>query len=239
MMNNLQDQQPPGVDQQQRAQSFPPFERRSDIAKAMGRTYRTPSPACKSYYASGKSPFNLGCPAVTNTAALGSEITPRADPKFNRVFVMETPPGSPTALTEVATPICKQTLLNSFGLLTPKTPLFDDLIRPSPATVDGGEDDKPGTCTVSPLSEKCLDAKSENHDVASTRATTVDVEPQAQTETQYDKLQEQIRDAALAASLAHESDNPGKRRSSRLAKKEAVKGKLFTPSISHHLTIIW
>jgi hypothetical protein len=137
-----------------------------------------------------------------------------------------------------ATPTFKQTLSNGFGLLTPKTPNFGDLVTQSPAIVNNGEDNDSGASITSQARKTRLDAIREDHDLAGTQITNLDVRSQAQVETQHDDLQEQIRDAALAASLAQELDAPCKRRSTRLAKKEAEKGKHIGSNLSQSLTSI-
>jgi len=44
-------------------------------------------------------------------------------------------------------------------------------------------------------------------------------------QTHFDKLQQEIRDAALAAQLAENKNTSSKRRSTRLAEKDTAKGK--------------
>jgi hypothetical protein len=149
---------------------------------------------------------------------------------------METLLGSPqSVLVGPATPTFKQTLLNGHGLLTPKTPDFCDLVTRSPAIVNDGEDNSSDTRVNSQSPVNSLDAASKDREVAGTRGSTLDVELQAQMRTQFDIRQERIRDAEVAASLA-QVDARGKRRSTRLAKREAEKGKLIKFNMSQSLT---
>lgn len=129
--------------------------------------------------------------------------------------MMDTPPGSPSdGFNPSGTPT-KQTVstISTFGLLTPCTPNFGDFFRhtpASPATLSRVDD--------SPVGEQ------HDGDVGTNVDDGYDSdEPLA---TQFDKLQQQIRDAELAASLSEEAISGQSRRSTRLALKDVVKGKL-------------
>jgi hypothetical protein len=226
-MDKPQNQGPLGANaQQQRAQSFSPLQVHSEHTEIMGRTWRTPSPAQEQYYASGKPLFKYNQFAVAHTIALGSELTPTEKSNFGRAMILETPPGSPQFdFAAPATPASKQTTLHGFGLLTPKTPNFGDLIvQPSVSPSDSGTSSI-GTRAVSlPIRMSNQDATSEGHDVASIGGDITDLDSPPPG-NDHIAAQQQIQDAALAASLAQEPSTPSKRRSTRLAVKEVAKGK--------------
>jgi hypothetical protein len=100
------------------------------------------------------------------------------------------------------TPV-NQTSTNSFGLLTPCTPNFDGFAK------FGGE----------------IAQTMRAGDVVVEREDSENDKP---LRTQFDELQQQIKDAELAANLAQEGTLTGQRRSTRIAKKDTLKGKLAT-----------
>jgi hypothetical protein len=184
----------------------------------MGRTWRTPSPAQEQYYASGKPLFKYTQFAVAHTIALGSELTPIGKSNFGRAMILETPPGSPQFdFAAPATPASKQTTLNGFGLLTPKT---QSAVSPS----DSGTSSISTRAVGLPIRISNQDATCEGHDVASIGGDITDLDSPPPG-NDHMAAQQQMQDAALAASLAQEPSTPSKRRSTRLAVKEVAKGK--------------
>lgn len=113
---------------------------------------------------------------------------------------METPPTSPGGDAVLPTTPVKQTSTNLFGLITPCTPNF------------------------SGFGERSL--KSSKHDSISDINRDNDSDSDEPLRTQFDQLQQQIKDSELAATLAEEGAVSHQRRSTRLAKKDIVKGKL-------------
>jgi hypothetical protein len=227
IMEKLQDQGLAGSDShQQHAQSFLAFESRSKASEVMGWTARTPSPSGEPYYASGKSLF-LRHPAATDLITSGDEIalTPRSH--SGRAMILNTPLGSPpSAFVEPATPTSKHEPLNCFGLLTPKTPHFGDILVQPPVSPSDG-DSSNGNRAIRLPSEKRQDATSERNDITSIGPATSDVAEQVLVDRTRDiAVQQEIRDAALAASMVQEVETPGKRRSNRLAVREVLKGEL-------------
>jgi hypothetical protein len=134
----------------------------------------------------------------------GEEITPKLKLTLKRSLATETPPGSPG--TNDAMPITpvKPTSTNVFGLLTPCTPSFSGFSSRSPKSP-----------TV----------------VRNRRVSNIVEEDDSEVDeplrTSFDELQQQIKDAELAASLAQDGTTTGQRRSTRIAKNDTVKGKLL------------
>jgi TATA-binding protein-associated factor Taf7 len=146
--------------------------------------------------------------------------------------------------------------VNVFGLLTPSTPDFRDFAAGSFSNAVDRNDDTAYERSSGQASEDGVDAAASNngsdeksdpdeqrenstvsvqsqeyqrsnHDVDDDEDTDDD---EKRLQTQYDVLLQQIRDAELAATLA---DSIGKRRSTRLAKRDVVKGRSHRPSISY------
>jgi hypothetical protein len=122
------------------------------------------------------------------------------------------------------TPMQKQASKSMFGLLTPCTPSFGDFLLRSPATFRDDES-SPGQQDDVHITQ---DRNVSHIDNEATEKDYSDADEPLK--TQYEKLQEQIRDAELAAALAEGGDNTGKRRSTRIAQKDFVKGRLYTSS---------
>jgi hypothetical protein len=162
---------------------------------------------------------------------------------------METPPGSPSGQIAYSTPKSVQPHSSAFGLLTPSTPNFGDFVTRSFAISEDDEaedtrecmisqapEDDAGEATINEGNTKKSDRpEQQGNAVVSVQSQeyeqmdcdvedsedTDDVEPM---QPQFDMLQQQIRDAELAATLIDQTDSPGNRRSTRLARKETVKG---------------
>ncbi|KAH4905845.1 hypothetical protein HBI80_087060 [Parastagonospora nodorum] len=197
MMGELQQQQSSDmIDRGRRAHSFPIYEPPNKPADKMGRSYRTPSPRREPYFAEGE------------------EITPKLKLNLRRPVVMDTPPGSPSdGFNAPATPTKQTVSMTTFGLLTPCTPNFGNFFRPAPAS--------PTTPGLTDDSDVGQQHGASGSDVGAGAEDGYDSDkPLA---TQFDKMQQQIRDAEFAASLSEEARHGRSRRSTRLALKDVVK----------------
>lgn len=182
----------------------------------MGRSYRTPSPRREPYFAEGRSTLD-DCRFEVADSIVGEEITPKLKLSLRRPIVMDTPPGSPSdGFDAPATPTKQRVSTTTFGLLTPCTPNFGDLFRRDPAS--------PTTPGLTEGSHAEQHQGTSDGDVGTNAEDGSDSdEPLA---TQFDKMEQQLRDAELAASLSEEAGSGRSRRSTRLALKDVVKGKL-------------
>jgi hypothetical protein len=228
IMDKPQDQQLTGANShQQRARSFPIFEPQLKARKTMGWAARTPSPPREPYYASGKLLF-LSHITLTNTITPGDELAPTSKSHLGRAMILDTPPGSPpSAFAEPATPAFKHEPLKCFGLLTPKTPSFGDLLVQPPVS-PSDDDSSTGTRAICLQSEEQQDVTSKGINFTSSGSANGDMveEEVLVVRTRDLAAQQEIRDTALAASLLHEVEAPSRRRSNRLAVKEVTKGEL-------------
>ncbi|KAH7084383.1 hypothetical protein FB567DRAFT_80615 [Paraphoma chrysanthemicola] len=215
---------------QSRAKSAPLDSQEQQAPKKMGRGYRTPSPsrAMDYVFESPVSPLQMSRPKTPTIA-------------------------SPGTISAPSTPNMRLSFSNMFGLLTPGTPNFGnfntakatqgsckvddrDVINVhqystgSDTTVGGAIDmtkdntaglhierQSPRTAQKQPARRGVIEIDSED-----------DSETDEPLQTQYDRMQREIRDAQLAADLAKDSSVTGARRSTRLATKEAVKEPLVT-----------
>jgi hypothetical protein len=150
-------------------------------------------------------------------SSVGEEITPKLKLSLRRPLVMDTPPGSPSdGFNAPATPTKQTVSMTRFGLLTPYTPNFGNFFRRAPASPVS-----PGLADDSDVGQH--HGASDGDDGPNAEDGYDSDEPLA---TQFDKMQQQIRDAELAASLSEEASSGRSRRSTRLALKDVVKGKL-------------
>ncbi|KAH7072095.1 hypothetical protein BKA63DRAFT_474145 [Paraphoma chrysanthemicola] len=185
-------------DKQSRAKSAPLDSQKQQAPKRMGRGYRTPSPSRAMDYVFGKlsvSPLQMSRSKTPTT-------------------------GSPGTISAPSTPSAQRSFSNMFGLLTPSTPNFDDFstTRPTQASCKAGDRD---------IIKFNQDIRTAQKQPARRGVIEIDNEDDSETDeplqTQYERMQREIRDAQLAADLAKDSGVTGARRSTRLAKRETAK----------------
>lgn len=174
------------------------------------------------------------------------DVTPKSNEHKKPTLVFETPPGSPTLQAVVPqTPTYKEQALGFFGLLTPSTPGCGDVWRRSLGAIknqeaDDGSDRIPSPCDSSfakspapvevsgPLDSEDLDStvhSRKRHRKISNASNLEGLSDDELLVTQYEKWQQDIKDAKVAASLAGETEVTSSRRSTRLARKETIRRK--------------
>ncbi|KAF2818852.1 hypothetical protein CC86DRAFT_432582 [Ophiobolus disseminans] len=204
-MDNLREKQISKATQQSRAKSAPIENEGKETIDIMGRGYRTPSPARDAYFISGNICRILNVCEVADSAI--ADVSPKSDLKttgFETVGLPVTPRR--TARFDFATPGGNQGLTNGYGLLTPSTPGFNDAFMQSPSLQRGlreREDSGYAGAQVLPYGDAYADD-----------------EPLL---THFERLQQQIRDAELAAQLVGEQNTTSTRRSTRLTRNDTAK----------------
>ncbi|KAH7385314.1 hypothetical protein DE146DRAFT_197651 [Phaeosphaeria sp. MPI-PUGE-AT-0046c] len=210
MMGVVPHQELTTLDQQreQRASSCPLATTRSRTSDKMGRSYRTPSPLRGAQF------------------DLEYDITPpKADASVNGMTIVGTPPTSPALqAADPVTPGYKQPPMGLFGLLTPSTPGFGDISTRTLAIAQQWGDHSGSERDFSPESgrDKSPVQEEQRHLSRNAAVDSVDSGDEEPLQTQYQILQEQIKEAQSAATLAI-GDQATSRRSTRLAQKESVK----------------
>jgi hypothetical protein len=153
------------------------------------------------------------------------DTSPKTKAKSRWASLMDTPPASPATHATYTTPKPLQPHASALGLLTPSTPSFGDSaigIFNSVEEEDGKHDDR---CTIGYVLNNGAGATTTGGEPMDCDVKNVDDSGDDEpTQTQFDILQQQIRDAELAAKLDEENGTATKRRSSRLAQKDVVKG---------------
>jgi hypothetical protein len=181
-------------------------------------------------------------PRLKFDLALSAALTtPQSSP-----YLSPTDPLTPHGFTRQST--------NSFGLLTPSTPSFSNLDTPLPSftrhAVDGitkghgtaqllsmneneANETNNGTSLESTVSSQVpqqqqsifdIPLVQEHHELHDSVDNDQYVEIDEPVHTHFDEMQQHIRDAEIAAQVALDCDSSGKRRSTRLARKDIAKG---------------
>jgi hypothetical protein len=165
------------------------------------------------------------------------DTSPKRKARSRWASLMDTPPASPSTIATYTTPKPAQPHASALGLLTPGTPSFGDFATGIFNTVekeDGKSDNQcaNGHVFINGVGATTNDCEPMDCDIKDDEVTDDD-EP---IQTQFDMLQQQIRATELAAELAEEIHSVGKRRSTRLAQKEVVKGKFASAPATRYLT---